>query len=63
MIKRILPFVLVFAVLLSFMVSPLRVKADMGYSVDLLDFITISGASNNVFSFAPVLKKHSSAFI
>lgn len=51
MIKRILPFVLVFAVLLSVMVSPMRVKADLGYSVDLLDFMTLHGASNNVFSF------------
>lgn len=48
MIKRILPFVLAFAVLLSFMVSPLRVKADTSsVGFDVLDFCTANGSLSN----------------
>lgn len=48
MIKRILPFVLAFAVLLSFMVSPLRVKADTSsVGFDVLDFCTANGSFSN----------------
>lgn len=51
MIKKILPFLLIVALMISLALSPMCVNADMGYSVNLLDFVSVNPNGSNAFTF------------